>query len=172
MALVVFLRGVNVGGHRKMRPTVLAQALRRLDVVTIGAAGTFVVRKAVARAELRAAIAGQMPFEVELAICSGGEVLRLVAGDPFAGHAAGRDVVPFVGVMARKPSSLSLPSQLPTEGEWGLKILRREGPFVLGLYRRQMKALAHLGQLEKACGVPLTIRNWNTILAVERVLRA
>ena len=45
MALVVFLRGVNVGGHRTVRPTMLAQQLKRYDVVNIGAAGTFVVRR-------------------------------------------------------------------------------------------------------------------------------
>ena len=38
MALVVFLRGVNVGGHRTFRPTVLAKQLRHLDAVNIGAA--------------------------------------------------------------------------------------------------------------------------------------
>jgi hypothetical protein len=33
MALVAFLRGVNVGSHRTFRPTVLAQELADLDVV-------------------------------------------------------------------------------------------------------------------------------------------
>ena len=45
MALVVLLRGVNVGGHRTFRPTLLAKELSRYDVVNVGAAGTFVVRK-------------------------------------------------------------------------------------------------------------------------------
>jgi hypothetical protein len=47
MALVVFLRGVNVGGHRTFRPSILAQQLKRYDVVNVGAAGTFVIRKPV-----------------------------------------------------------------------------------------------------------------------------
>lgn len=45
MALVVFLRGVNVGGHRTFRPRDLARKLRDYDVVNVGAAGTFVVRQ-------------------------------------------------------------------------------------------------------------------------------
>ena len=45
MALVVFLRGVNVGGHRTFRPTVLAKQLKHLGAVNIGAAGTFVVHR-------------------------------------------------------------------------------------------------------------------------------
>ena len=43
--LVVLLKGVNVGGHRTFRPSVLAKALRRYDVVNIGAAGTLVVAR-------------------------------------------------------------------------------------------------------------------------------
>ena len=46
MALVVLLRGVNVGGHRTFRPTTLAEQLRHLDAVNVGAAGTFVIRHA------------------------------------------------------------------------------------------------------------------------------
>jgi hypothetical protein len=44
VALVVFLRGANVGGHRTFRPAVLARDLEHLDAVNIGAAGTFGAR--------------------------------------------------------------------------------------------------------------------------------
>lgn len=47
MASVVFLRGVNVGGHKAFQPSAVARDLADLDVVNIGAAGTFVVRKPV-----------------------------------------------------------------------------------------------------------------------------
>lgn len=40
MALVVLLRGVNVGGHRTFRPTMLTEELKHLDAINIGAAGT------------------------------------------------------------------------------------------------------------------------------------
>lgn len=40
MALVVFLKGVNVGGHRAFLPSVLARALAKYDVINVGAAGT------------------------------------------------------------------------------------------------------------------------------------
>ena len=41
MALVVFLRGVNVGGHRTFRPSLLAKELSDLDLVNIGARRNF-----------------------------------------------------------------------------------------------------------------------------------
>jgi uncharacterized protein (DUF1697 family) len=49
--------------------------------------------------------------------------------------------------------------------------MKCHGRFVLGLYRRQMKAISYLAQLEGVFGMPLTIRNWNTVLAVGRILQ-
>jgi hypothetical protein len=46
VALVVLLRGVNVGGHKTFRPSLLVEQLKHLDAVNIGAAGTFVVPRA------------------------------------------------------------------------------------------------------------------------------
>lgn len=62
MALVVFLRGVNVGGHRTFRPSLLAKELSDLDLVNIGAAGTFVVRNRISQVTLRAEIAKRLPL--------------------------------------------------------------------------------------------------------------
>jgi uncharacterized protein (DUF1697 family) len=173
MALVVLLKGVNVGGHRTFRPTVLAKALApRLDVVNVGAAGTFVVRSRISQADLRAEIVRRLPFEAEVMICSGSDVLRLASGDPFTGHATGPGIVRFVSLMAKRVTPPSaLPLDLPDEAEWCLRVLACQDRFVLGLYRRQMKAIGYLGRLEKLFGVPLTTRNWNTILAVARILR-
>ena len=172
MAVVVFLRGVNVGGHKTFRPAVLAKELKRFDVVNIGAAGTFVVRKSVSRAELRAEIARKLPFETEVMMCSGAEILELEASDPFGARAAKPDVVQFVSVMARRQKQHPvLPLQFPAEGAWGLRILACRGRFVIGEYRRDMKAISHLGKLDKVFGTPLTTRNWNTISSIARVLR-
>ena len=59
---------------------------------------------------------------------------------------------------------------LPASGQWLLKVLARERRFVFGVYRRQMKAIGYLGEVDRLFGVPATTRNWNTITAVARVL--
>ncbi|KAB2963841.1 MAG: DUF1697 domain-containing protein, partial [Thermoanaerobaculia bacterium] len=84
MALVVLLRGVNVGGHRVFRPARLVEQLRHLDAVNIGAAGTFVIRRPVRTGELREEIARRLPLETEVMICPGGEIARLPAHDAFS----------------------------------------------------------------------------------------
>jgi len=61
-SFVVFLRGVNVGGNKKFSPAALAKDLSHLDVTNVGAAGTFVVRRAKSAAAVRKAIAEKLPF--------------------------------------------------------------------------------------------------------------
>jgi hypothetical protein len=58
----------------------------------------------------------------------------------------------------------------PASGKWVMKILAREGRFVVGVYRREMRAISYLGTLDRLFGVPATTRNWNTMAAVFKVL--
>ncbi len=171
MALVAFLRGVNVGGNRRFRPSLVARELAPYGVVNIGAAGTFVARTPGAADRFRAALAGKLPFATEIALCTGEEILRLVHADPFRGLATAPDIVPFVSVRVNRAANLpALPRQLPAQGEWLLRLTGGTGPFVLGTYRREMKAIGLLGQLDRICGGAVTTRNWRTMLAVARVL--
>jgi hypothetical protein len=39
------------------------------------------------------------------------------------------------------------------------------------MYRRHMKTIGYLGQVDKLFGVPATTRNWNTIVAIAKVLK-
>jgi len=173
VALVVLLRGVNVGGHRTFRPARLAEQLEHLGAVNIGAAGTFVVRHPVARAKLRAELERRLPFETEIMICRGQEIVGLMARDFFAGQRVRRDIVRFVSVLSRRPRAApELPMSLPSHGKWLLRVLARDDRFLVGLYRRQMKAISYLGTLDRVFGVPVTTRNWNTMTAVARLLGA
>ena len=173
MALVVFLRGVNVGGHKTFQPSVLAKQLAKLDVVNIGAAGTFVVRKPINQAKLRAELLRRLPFDADIMICSDLDVIKLASSDPFGDEPSGNDVVRFVSLLAKRPSKLpSLPLSLPPDGDWLFRIIEVRGRFVLGLYRREMKAIGYLGQVDKLLGARATTRNWNTIKAIVKVLKA
>src|SRR5262249_14883552 len=150
MALVVFLRGVNVGGNRTFRPSVLAKELSDYDVVNIGAAGTFVVRKPAAETKVRAEFVQRLPFETEIMICNGRELARVVSADPFPDIPTRPDIVRFVSVLGKSQHTLStLPVSLPPQGEWLLKIVSAQDRFLFGVYRRQMKAIGYLGQIDK-----------------------
>jgi uncharacterized protein (DUF1697 family) len=171
MALVVFLRGVNVGGHRTFRPSVLARALRRYDVVNVGAAGTFVVRKPGSRAQFRADLLRRLPFDATVVFCDGRDVIQLEEDDPFGTEPAPPGVVRFVSVLPKAGrSNTALPLALPARGPWLVRIIGSRERFVYGVYRRHMKTIGYLGQIDKLFGVPATTRNWNTILAIVRIL--
>jgi uncharacterized protein (DUF1697 family) len=175
MASVIFLRAVNVGGANRCRPAEIAKTLAKFEVVNIGAVGTFVVRKEVSESALRAAIARQLPFKIDIMVCPARELLKLAASDPFAGQPSGPTITHFVNVLHKPISShvtRHMPLALPSEDHWLAKVIAVKGRFVLGLYRRDIKAIAYLGKIEKLLGIPATNRNWNTIEKAVKILQA
>src|SRR5437762_4162753 len=140
-------------------------------MVNVGALGTFVVRQDVSESALRAAIARKLPFKCEIMICPARDIIKLASKDPFSRQPSGPNVVRFVSVLAKRVRALPpLPLSLPSDDDWLLKIIAIQGRFVLGLYRRQMKAISYLGKIEKEFGVAATTRSWNTIQKVAQIL--
>jgi uncharacterized protein (DUF1697 family) len=172
MALIVLLRGVNVGGHRRFRPSVLARELSDFDVVNVGAAGTLVVRKPGSRARFGAELRQRLPFETEVVFCNGRDLISLETENPFRNEPSRPDAVRFVSILSR-PRGLrpSIPVALPPRGEWFLRVIGSKDRFVFGVYRRHMKTIGYLGQIDKLFGVPATTRNWNTIVAIVAILK-
>lgn len=170
MPYVVLLRGVNVGGRRRVSTVALAARLADLGVRSFGAAGTFVVRNGRSRDEVRAAFAGALPFETEVVVREARELARLVARRPFGPGAAPTDVVRFVTVLATRPAAdVTIPLERPTRGPWALRLLARDGAYVVGEYRRVPEAIRVLATLDRLLGVSATTRTWSTI---ERVIAA
>ena len=171
MASVVFLRGVNVGGANRCRPALLAKQLSRFGVVNIGAVGTFVIRKDASETILRNAFAKKLPFRCEIIITPARDITSLASKDPFSRQPSDPNITRFVNVLAKRVRKLPpLPLSLPSENDWLLKIIAIQNRFVLGLYRRHMKAITYLGKIEKLLGVPATNRNWNTVLKIAQIL--
>jgi len=172
MALVVFLRGVNVGGHRTFRPSILAKELSAYGVVNVGAAGTFVVRKPGSRAKFRAELLRKLPFGAEVVLCDGRDLIRLEMENPFGTERLRPDIVRFVSILAKASCVRpSLPITLPSDGEWLVRVIASKDRFVFGVYRRHMKTIGYLGQIDKLFGARATTRNWNTIIAIVRILK-
>ena len=64
-----------MGGHRTFRPSILARELSDYGVVSVGAAGTFVVRNPGSRAEFRAELLRRLPFDAEVVLCGGRDLM-------------------------------------------------------------------------------------------------
>src|SRR4026207_2234661 len=100
MALIVFFRGINVGGHRVFRPSVLAKELDVYDAVNVGAAGTLVVRKPGLRAKFIAELRRKLPFEATIALCEGSDLIQLATDNPFGTEPTPANVVQFVSILS------------------------------------------------------------------------
>jgi len=173
MPSVVFLRSVNVGKANRCQPAAIAKQLAKFGVVNIGAVGTFVVREDVSESTLRAAIWKKLPFKCEIMICPARDIIKLASKDPFSRQPSGPNITRFVSVAAKPVRlPLPLPLNLPSDDDWLLKVIAIQDRLVLGLYRRQMKAISYLGKIEKLLGVALTNRNWTTIQKVVQILNA
>jgi uncharacterized protein (DUF1697 family) len=172
MALIAFIRGANVGGHRTFRPSIVAPELSDYDVVNVGAAGTFVVRKPVSRTKFRAALLRRLPFDAEVVLCDGRDLMRLESDNPFGNEPLRADVVRFVSILSKAGGvGASLPVTFPLKGDWLVRVMASKGQFVFGMYRRHIKTITYLGQIDKLYGVPATTRNWKTIMAIIGILK-
>lgn len=105
-------------------------------------------------------------------LCDSRDILRMETGNPFGTGPSGAGVVRFVSILSKAARVRpGFPLTLPAEGEWYLRLIGARDRFIFGEYRRHMKTIGYLGQLDKLFGVPATTRNWNTIMAVLRILK-
>lgn len=167
MSVVVFLRGVNVGGHKTFRPSELAKKLARRGVRSIGAAGTFVVDRPGNRKVLRCEFLDALGFDAELMVCSAGELGALERAESLR-PVVGPDVEREVSALAVAPRPAPrLPIERPEGSTWQVRMVRIAGRLVVSLRRRTDARLLYTNQVvEKVLGVPATMRNWRTISSV------
>ncbi|MDQ2978340.1 MAG: DUF1697 domain-containing protein [Acidobacteriota bacterium] len=171
MALVVFLRGANVGGHRVFQPAALAREMEEFGVVNVGAVGTFVVRKAVGENAFRAELAARLPFETEAMIVPARDLLALAESDPFPKTPPGDDVRRMLTVLARKPKAVPrFPLEQPAGDRWQVRVIGISDRFVLSFWRPDRKRLIYFDS-EKDFGVSGTNRTWNTVEKIRKILQ-
>jgi len=150
---------------------VLARELAIYDAVNVGAAGTLVIRKPGVRAKFLAELRRRLPFDATIACCDGRDLIRLERDNPFAAEPTRSDVVQFVSILSKAGRRrVPLPIALPEGGEWLVRILGATSRLVYGVYRRRMKTIGYLGQIDRLFAAPATTRSWTTILSVLRIL--
>jgi len=133
----------------------------------------YVVRKTIGQAALRAEILRRLPVKAELMICRSRDVLDLASRQRFQDEHSDKDVKRYVSVLANRPRTLPpLPIDQPAGEDWQVKIIGVTGRFAVSLARRLGRKLVYPNEVvEKQLGVSATTRNWNTILAICKVLK-
>jgi hypothetical protein len=124
------------------------------------------------RAKFRNVLLAKLPFQAEVVLCDGRDLILLEEVNPFEADPFSPDVVRFVSILSKAGDvRASLPIVFPSNEGWLMRVLASKGQFVFGVYRRHMRTITYLGQIDKLYGAPATTRNWITILAIVRILK-
>jgi uncharacterized protein (DUF1697 family) len=171
---VALYRGINVGGNNLVK----MQALRALhvalgheDVKTYVQSGNVVFRASGTAKSLENAIAAafekEFGFPAKVMVRGAGDWKKIVADNPYAKEAADPKKV-HVAICAGAPDRKRVQALLEKTG----------GPEAFAIVGQTlyMHAPEGVGRskfaagLERACGVPATGRNWNTVEAVRGLI--
>jgi uncharacterized protein (DUF1697 family) len=169
---VAFLRGINVGGNKKIRMASLAQAFEALgfqNVRTLLASGNvlFQARSADPRAltrRIEQRIEQTFRLEVSIILRTRREIQQLLDANPFKSIRVTPRTRLFVTFLAGKPkATLKIPYESPDKSFRILGVAGRDVCSVLTLGPQWAKNLRQMDILEKEFGQRITTRNWNTV---------
>ena len=74
--------------------------------------------------EGKAELLGKLPFEAQVALCDGRDLIRLETENPFASEPSRPDVVRFVWILSRPARGpAEIPFVLPPRGEWLVHVI-------------------------------------------------
>lgn len=156
----MFLRGINVGGNKKIPMAGLRDALTRAgyaDVKTLLQSGNVVLDRA-DPAELEKLIDAEFGMNVRVITRTHAELLKVIANNPFKQHEdqPSRLAVAFLD---KAPGKVGIDASVYAPDEF---IVRGKDMY---LWFPNGQAETKIGNpgFVKALGVAMTVRNWNTV---------
>lgn len=176
-ACVALLRGINVGGHKKVPMAdlrALAEELGWRDATTYVASGNLVGRSSDppprAQQRLARALAERFGFPVDVIVRPAADWLRWAEGSPFADAQKARPNLLHL-CLAQEPIEPTAVDALRPRSSAHERLELADGglwiDFGDGVARSKLTPSA----LDKATGGPVTARNWRTVTAVAELLR-
>lgn len=169
---VALLRGINVGGHKKIKMADLREMFASLgfeNTKTVLASGNVAWDAADDDlASVQATIAGGIEstfgFSVSVIVMPRAQIERLVASDPFAGIEVTKETRLYVTFLPEPtPTTLNIPYHAPTQDFTILRVTDTEVCSVLTLSPTS-RTVDSMKILEQEFGKHITTRNWNTVV--------
>lgn len=160
---IALLRGVNVGGARKLPMAdlrALFESLGYTDVATLIQSGNvvFTAKKAATPAALERAIAKHFGLDVTIVVRTPQQLARTLRSNPFAD--APTESLHF-GFMSVKPSNAAV-KRLDAERFLPDEFAVRGTDLYLHLHNGMGRSKLPV-YLDRQLEIPTTIRNWNTV---------
>jgi hypothetical protein len=92
---------------------------------------------------------------------------------PFAEPSPDPGLIRFVSFLATGSRARpSLPFTIPPGRDWFVRVTTLTNRLAVGEYRRHMKTIGYLGQLDTLFGTLVTTRSWATVNAIVQTLAA
>jgi uncharacterized protein (DUF1697 family) len=167
---VAFLRGINVGGHKLIKMTKLAEifsALKLQNVKTYIVSGNVLFDSdekdpAKLTRKIEKGLQKSLGYEVDVILRTVAELEALMEQDPFSATKAGTDVKKYVTFLAENhQSKMKLPFVSPRK-DWEVIHLNPREVFVLA-YPVKGRYGESMALMDKEFGKAVTTRNWNTV---------
>lgn len=175
MKYLALLRGINVGGNKKVPMAELTNMLLDLgfwDVKTFLNSGNVLFESSLGNEnEIQKSISEGIEkifgFEVKVILRDMQKIQKLMETDPFSAVPLNKDVRLYISFLAEKRiSKLKLPY---TSEKMDFKILQSTGMEVFSVLNLQnARSVDAMGILEKEFGKDITSRNWNTLVKIAK----
>ncbi|NDJ75452.1 MAG: DUF1697 domain-containing protein [Chloroflexi bacterium] len=171
---VALLRGINVGGHKKIKMAELRELFAALgfdNVKTVLASGNVAwdaegPDPAALRDAIAAGIEATFGFPVSVIVLPRAQVESLVESDPFAGVPVTENTRLYVTFLPEPvATTLAIPYHSPDNAFTILRATETEVYSVLTL-ADNARPVDAMDILEDEYGPQITTRNWNTVLKI------
>ncbi len=166
---VALLRGINVGGNKKVPMAQLKTVVEKLgftNVKTLLASGNLAFDAAAQapktlRALLEKTLADTFKFQVPVLIRPATEIQALIASAPFKSIPVDENTRLYITFLGEPPAKH--PAIKPAQG---FRVVRATGGEVASVLQLDPKNRTPeaMDVIEKAYGKNVTTRNWNTVL--------
>jgi uncharacterized protein (DUF1697 family) len=172
---IALLRGVNVGGHKRVPMAelrALAGELGWSSAVTYVQSGNLVFRAGDKAASLAAllvdALEAHFGFAVPVAVCSREDWHEHAAGGVFPDAEAARPKVLHLGLAAGGSSRITpkVVAALAPYCQRGERVAARDGVLWIDFLDGVASTKLTPAVLDRIVGAPVTLRNWNTVRAL------
>lgn len=172
---IVFLRGINVGGHHKVPMKELSLLLKSLgfsNIVTLLNSGNIIFEGAnrnIAELEtfLEVSLSEKFGFPIPVVVRTDHQIQKLYEQDPFSNIEVTNDTRLYVSFLKEKTTvKIELPWKSEDQSFTILDVIDNSVISVLDLPKN--KTPKGMEDLEKIFGKKITTRNWNT---VERIYK-
>lgn len=179
MKMVALLRGINVGGNRKIGMPELCQAAAESGFTEVESyinSGNLVFEAGKMKADqvaktLESLIKSQFGFEVDVVVRTGSQWGRYTASNPFPGAVRIRPKMLHLG-LAKLPCKNLSGARLAERALHGEKVIVVGDAIWVDFAESVGKSKLTPAWFEKIAGSPVTLRNWNTVLKLNEMLSA